>query len=139
MWYDRYVCSTRTSQQATQGITALLILLPLIFFPGLISLYRLPKFTFLAFLTCVLCWLWLISLIRRQSDRPAVFPLFLPLLSYLLISAASLFNAINPYEGANFLFLLISGVTLFWITANYIDSEKRRVRAPPRTARYCAA
>ncbi len=124
MWYDPYVCSTRTSQQATQGFTVLLIFLPLIFFPGLISLYRLPKFTFLAFFTCVLCWLWLISLIRRQENQSTVFPLFLPLLSYLLISAASLFNAINPYEGSNFLLLLISGVSLFWITANHIGSEK---------------
>ena len=124
LWYDPYVCSTRTSQQATQGITVLLILLPLIFFPGLISLYRLPKFTFLAFLTCVLCWLWLLSLIRRQENQSTVFPLFLPLISYLLISATSLFNAINPYEGSNFLFLLISGVTLFWITTNQIGSEK---------------
>ena len=124
LWYDPYVCSTRTSQQATQGITVLLILLPLIFFPGLISLYRLPKFTFLAFLTCVLCWLWLLSLIRRQENQSTVFPLFLPLLSYLLISATSLFNAINPYEGSNFLFLLISGVTLFWITANQIESAR---------------
>jgi O-antigen ligase len=63
-------------------------------------------------------------LIRRQENQSTVFPLFLPLLSYLLISAASLFNAINPYEGSNFLFILISGVTLFWITTNHIGSEK---------------
>jgi len=118
------VRSTPTSQQATQGLTVLLTLLPLIFFPGLISLYRLPKITFLAFFTCVLCCLWLLTLFRRQDKQSAIFPLFLPLLFYLLISAASLFNAINPYEGSIFLFILISGVTLFWITANHIKSEK---------------
>jgi O-antigen ligase len=107
-----------------QATTALCFLLPLVFFPGLISLYRLPKVTFLACFICLLCWLWLFSQIRRKQDRTSAFPLFLPLSVYLLISALSLYKAINLYEGSIMVFQLIAGVALFWIAANYIDSEK---------------
>jgi hypothetical protein len=99
-------------------------LLPLTFFPGLIGLYRLPKVTFLAFFTCLLCWLWSLGVIKREDQRTPRFPLLLPLLFYLLISALTLINAINPYEGSISLFQLILGVTLFWITANHIETER---------------
>ncbi len=112
------------SHRVGQGIIVLCFLLPLTFFPGLVGLYRLPKVTFLAFFTCLLCWLWSLGVIKREDERTPRFPLLLPLLFYLLISALTLINAINPYEGSISLFQLILGITLFWITANHIEAER---------------
>ena len=113
--------SAAGSEQITQGIILLCFLLPLAFFPGLISLYRLPKTTLLAFLTAVLCWLWLIGCLREQDKRTPALPLLVPIVFYLLASALSLFRSINPYEGGQFLFQIILGVSLFWATANAIE------------------
>lgn len=107
----------------TQGITILCFSLPLFFFPNLINLYRLPKVTLFALLTSLLCWLWLVDQARRKGFSPT-FPLFLPLISYLLVSALSLYRTINPLEGSMLLFLPMLGITLFWPTVNYIASEK---------------
>lgn len=115
--------SNSASGQVAQGIIVLCFLLPLVFFPGLLSLYRLPKLTLCAFLTCVLCWLWLTHTRKEQQHLPT-FPLFIPVLLYILANVLSLFNAINPYEGATFLFQLILGVALFWLAANHLDKER---------------
>ena len=109
--------------QITRGTIAACFFLPLAFFPGLISLYRLPKLALLAFFTCALCWLWLLTQIRKDSPPP-IFPLFVPIVLYVLITAASLYRSINPVEGSSPLFLLILGITLFWITVNQIGMEK---------------
>lgn len=111
-----------TSEQITQGIILLCFLLPLAFFPGLISLYRLPKTTLLAFLTAVLCWLWLISYVREKGQGTPTLPLLAPIALYLLISSVSLFSSINPYEGGQFLLQIILGVSLFWITHHHLET-----------------
>ncbi|MCZ6626160.1 MAG: O-antigen ligase family protein [Deltaproteobacteria bacterium] len=105
-----------------QGVTALCLLLPIAYFPGLINLYRLPKFTLLALLTTILLWGWCI--IRRKEARLPVLPLFFPILFYLLVSTISLFKSINPYEGLTHLLLLLLGISLFWIAANHITLER---------------
>lgn len=96
-------------------ITALVVLLPLFFFPGLVNLYRLPKDCLLAILSAVLCWLWLLD-----NRRPA-FPLFVPILSCLVFSGLSIINAVNPYEGACHLLDLLIGISLFWVITNYLN------------------
>lgn len=116
--------SASGSEQITQGIILLCFLLPLTFFPGLISLYRLPKTTFLAFLVTMLCWLWLISYLREQDKRTPTLPLLVPIMFYLLISTLSLFRSINPYEGGQFLFQIILGVSLFWITHHHLEKTR---------------
>ena len=98
------------------------MLLPIAYFPGLFSLYRLPKFTLLALLTTALLWAW--CFMRRSETRPPVFPLLFPILFYLLASTLSLFKSINPYEGSSQLFLLVLGISLFWIAATHITLEK---------------
>jgi O-antigen ligase len=111
------------SKEILRGLTLLVILLPLFYFPNLINLYRLPKETLLAFLTAVLSWLWLLNSMRKgDRERPSL-PLFITILLYLFFSGLSLSNATNLYEGARHLLNLALGITLFWITANHMDRE----------------
>jgi len=115
--------STPVARKITQGIIILCFSLPLAFFPGLINLYRLPKIALLALLTSLLCWLWLLDQSRRKASPPAL-PLFFPLLFYLLVATLSFYRTINPFQGSILFFLPILGIALFWLTVNYIDSEK---------------
>lgn len=115
--------SSSASEQITQGIILLCFFLPLAFFPGLISLYRLPKTAFLAFFTSVLCWLWLINHLRLQDRQSFTLPLLIPITLHLLIGALSLLGSINPYEGSLFLLQIILGIALFWVTANTIEPQ----------------
>ena len=124
LWGNGYVQrSSSASEQITQGIILLCFFLPLAFFPGLISLYRLPKTAFLAFFTSVLCWLCLTNHLRLQDRQSFTLPLLIPITLHLLIGALSLLGSINPYEGSNFLFLFILGIALFWVTANAIEPQ----------------
>lgn len=111
------------SKEVVRGLTLLVILLPLFYFPNLINLYRLPKEALLAFLTAVLSWLWLLNAMRHGDHRPSSLPLVIPLLLYLLFSGLSLLNAVNLYEGVRHLLNLSLGIALFWITANHLDLE----------------
>ena len=121
----RYVKrSASASEQITLGIILLCFLLPLAFFPSLISLYRLPKTAFLAFLTSVLCWLWLINHLREPDKGTPTLALLVPIMFYLLISTLSLFRSINPYEGGQFLFQIILGVSLFWVTHHHLENTR---------------
>lgn len=124
LWGNGYVQrSSSASEQITQGIILLCFFLPLAFFPGLISLYRLPKIASLAFFTSVLCWLWLTNHFRLQDRQSFTLPLLIPITLHLLTSALSLIGSINPYEGSNFLFQSILGIALFWVTANAIEPQ----------------
>ncbi len=98
-------------------VKALVVLLPLFYFPELIKIYRLPKETLLFFLSAVLCWLWLFG------NRRSTFPLLIPILSCLAIGGLSLINVINPFEGVIHLLNLFIGVSLFWGVVNHLDRE----------------
>lgn len=108
-----------------QGLKVLVGLLPLFFFPTLINLYRLPKTAFLAFFVAVLAWGWFLLVAQKKEQSPKIaLPLWLPLSLFLVINAISLRGSINPYDGSFYLLQLVLGITLFWLTANHIESKK---------------
>ena len=112
-------------REISRGLTLLVILLPLFFFPELINLYRLPKEALLAFLAAVLTWLWLLTFARQPGNGEGIrLPLLLPLTVYLVLNAISLTGALNLYEGLRHVFYVVIGLGLFWTAANAIDRER---------------
>lgn len=105
------------------GVSALCFLLPLVYFPGLIQLYNLPKFTLLACLTTLLLWSWWLHSIRWEAAQPLILPLFLPLLFALLAHILSLSRAINPYEGVFHVLVLVLGIALFWLVVHHVHAQ----------------
>jgi len=106
------------------GIIALVVLSPLIFFPSLINLYRLPKTVFISLLVTALIWLWFFLLIQEKDQKPT-FPLAVPILLYLGISALSLVKATNPYEGIFALSQEAVYIFLFWVVVNHVRSGEK--------------
>ncbi len=107
------------SEHLYYGISALVVLAPIIFFPSLISLYRLPKITFISLFVTGLLWLWLFLLFQERQEK-VVFPLVVPVTFYLSLSTLSLINAINPFEGVFALFQKVTYIFLFWLVVNQI-------------------
>src|SRR3989338_2823642 len=107
------------SEHLYYGISALVVLAPIIFFPSLISLYRLPKAVFISLCVTGLFWLWLFLLFQEREER-VVLPLAVPLTLYLSLSTLSLVNAINPFEGIFALFQKVTYIFLFWLVVNQI-------------------
>lgn len=108
------------------GLSALVVLAPIVFFPSLINLYRLPKATLITVFVASLLWLWLFLLYQGQQER-VVFPLAIPITFYLGLSTLSLVNAINPLEGIFTLFQKVTYIFLFCLVVNHvktIDSVK---------------
>lgn len=99
------------------GLLALVILAPIIFFPSLVNLYRLPKATFISVFVTGLLWLWLFLLFQEREER-VVLPLAIPVIFYLGLSTLSLINAINLFEGIFALFQKVTYVFLFWLVIN---------------------
>ncbi|MBI2987898.1 MAG: O-antigen ligase family protein [Deltaproteobacteria bacterium] len=106
------------------GITFLVALSPLAFFPSLISLYRLPKITFISLCVTALIWLWLFLLIQEKGEKP-LFPLAAPLILYLSISVLSLTQAINLFEGIFALSQKFTYILLFWLVVNHVKTKER--------------
>lgn len=107
------------SKHLYYGISALVLLAPIIFFPSLINLYRLPKAAFISLFVTGLLWLWLFLLFQEREER-AVFPLVVPVTLYLSLSTLSLVNAINPFEGIFALSQKVTYILLFWLVVNQI-------------------
>lgn len=106
------------------GIFALVVLLPLVFFPTLRDLYRLPKMALFSLAVTLLTWLWLFLFIQEKEERPR-FPLALPLALYLVFSALSLTNAVNIYQGLYRLLQDIATFSLFWLVVNQIRGKDK--------------
>jgi len=106
------------------GIMALVVLSPLVFFPSLINLYRLPKTAFISLIVTALIWLWFFLTVQ-EKERLAAFPLALPAILYLGISVLSLVNAANPYEGIFALSQEAVYIFLFWIVVNHVRSREK--------------
>ena len=106
------------------GIIALVVLCPLVFFPSLINLYRLPKTTFISLLVTAMIWLWLFLLIQEKEQK-TTFPLAIPLIVYLGVSVFSLLNATNPYEGLFALSQEAIYIFLFWLVVNHIRTSEQ--------------
>ncbi len=106
------------------AIIALVVLSPLVFFPSLINLYRLPKTTFISLLVTALIWLWFFLLIQEKDQKP-VFPLAVPILLYLGISVLSLLNAANPYEGIFAISQETIYIFLFWSVVNHLQGREK--------------
>ncbi len=106
------------------GIVALVLISPLVFFPSLINLYRLPKTAFISLLVTALIWLWFFLLIQEKDQKP-VFPLAVPILLYLGISVLSLVNAMNPYEGIFALSQEAVYIFLFWVVVNHVRTREK--------------
>lgn len=107
------------SEHLYYGISALVVLAPIIFFPSLISLYRLPKAVFISLCVTGLLWLWLFLLFQEREEG-IVLPLAVPLTLYLSLSTLSLVNAINPFEGIFALSQKVTYILLFWLVVNQI-------------------
>jgi len=112
------------SKHLYYGISALVVLAPIIFFPSLISLYRLPKAVFISLFVTGLLWLWLFLLIQEKREQ-AAFPLATPLILYLTISALSLIQAINPFEGIFALSQKLTYIFLFWLAVNHLKTKEK--------------
>jgi len=106
------------------GIVALVLISPLVFFPSLINLYRLPKAVFISLIVTVLIWIWLFLLIQEKEQR-AVFPLAIPISIYLGISVLSLIKAVNPLEGIFTLSQEAIYIFLFFIVVNYVRTREK--------------
>lgn len=106
------------------GIIILVVLAPLVFFPSLVNLYRLPKVAFISLFVAGLLWLWLLLLIQEKRDK-AAFPLATPLILYLTISAVSLIQAINPFEGVFALSQKLTYIFLFWLAVNHLKTKEK--------------
>ncbi len=106
------------------GIIALVLLSPLVFFPSLINLYRLPKIAAISLLVTALTWIWLFLLIQEKQQR-AVFPLAIPISIYLGISVLSLIKAANPLEGIFSLSQETIYIFLFFIVVNYVRTREK--------------
>src|SRR3989338_7665607 len=106
------------------GIVALVLISPLVFFPSLINLYRLPKTVFISLMVTVLIWIWLFLLIQEKEQKTA-FPLAIPLIVYLGISALSLIKATNPFEGIFALSQEAIYIFLFWLTINHVRTWEK--------------
>lgn len=118
--------SRSRANEILRGLIFLVTLLPIFYFPNIINLYRLPKETLFAFITAVLCWLWLLNKIRAGKHQSHSLALILPLCLYLLMSGLSLVNALNPMEGARDFLNLALGIALFWIAVDNADPESFR-------------
>ena len=106
------------------GIVALVLISPLVFFPSLINLYRLPKIAAISLLVTALTWIWLFLLIQEKEQR-AVFPLAIPISIYLGISVLSLTKAANPLEGIFSLSQETIYIFLFFIVVNYVRTREK--------------
>lgn len=106
------------------GIIILVVLAPLVFFPNLINLYRLPKIAFISLWVTLLIWLWLFLLIQEKREKPA-FPLAIPFILYLSISALSLIQAINLFEGIFALSQKFTYIFLFWLVVNHLKTKEK--------------
>lgn len=106
------------------GIIALVAVSPLVYFPSLISLYRLPKTVFISLMVTIFIWLWLFLLIQ-EKEKKVVFPLAIPIILYLGISGFSLIRATNPYEGIFALSQETIYIFLFWLVVNHVRERKK--------------
>ncbi len=112
------------SEHLYYGIIVPVVLAPLVFFPSLMNLYRLPKIAFISLLVATLTWLWLFLLIQEKGQR-AVFPLAIPISIYLGIAVLSLIKAVNPLEGIFSLSQETIYIFLFFIVVNYVRTREK--------------
>jgi len=106
------------------GILALITLLPVVFFPSLRDLYRLPKMTIFSLMVTLLTWLWLFLFIQDKEEKIR-FPLALPLTLSLVFSSLSLTQAVNVYQGFYRLLQDVATISLFWLVVNQIRSKEK--------------
>jgi O-antigen ligase len=112
------------SGQLFYGIIVLITVTPLLFFPSLINLYRLPKTALISSLVTLLAWLWLFLLIQENEEK-ARLPLAIPWVIYFVASLLSLIMAPNRFEGILTISEEITYVLLFWIVVNHIRTEQQ--------------
>jgi len=105
------------------GLLAFALGGPLVYAPFLGDLrlremYRYPKYALLAFVAAPLLWAAALSA-RRAGGIPAL-PLFWPVVAYVVVTLASLTQAVNLYEGAFDSARMIIALGFFWLTAVFL-------------------
>lgn len=108
------------------SLILLVTLLPLAYIPTLISLYHLPKQTFLALFAAMVLWLAARSASRQRGT--VSLPLLLPVLAYAVITFLSVARAVNPYAGLVQAAQTVTGLGLFWATATVVADDRIRLR-----------
>lgn len=105
------------------GLALTVFFVPLIFSRQTTEIYGLIKAVTLEFFSFTLLILWLIPFLRREPRAHlSASPLYLPVLSFLAVSALSLIKAANIHLGLNYLYLLLGFLILFFLLLNHIEN-----------------
>jgi len=107
------------------SIIALIILVPIVFYPRCVDVFNPVKELTTEFLIIIGLMFWGLRTINKEEIKFISTPLNLPILSFIVICVLSLIWSDSPFVTLEELPLFLAGSLLYFIIVNNINSEKQ--------------
>ncbi|GAI94698.1 unnamed protein product, partial [marine sediment metagenome] len=105
------------------SIIALIISIPLVFYPYLVRIFNPPKELVFNILVIIGLMLWKLKMVNKEEVKIVPTPLNLPVLTFMAICALSLLWSNSPMVSLLELPLFLAGPILYFVIANNIKSK----------------
>ena len=107
------------------SIIALVILVPVIFYPRLVRIFGPPKELTFEILVIMCLMFWTFKMVSQEKIKFIRSPLDFPVLAFMVICAFSLLWSNTPFISLKELPLFLTGPLLYFIITNNINNNKQ--------------
>jgi len=106
-------------------IIAMIILIPIIFYPRVIDIFHPIKTLTFSLLVIVGLMLWGFNVLKKEEFKIISNPLNIPVLFFIIICVLSLIWSNNPFISLKELPLFLAGPLLYFVIVNNIYNEQQ--------------
>jgi O-antigen ligase/Tfp pilus assembly protein PilF len=106
-------------------IIAMVVLIPIIFYPRVIGIFNPIKILTFSILVIIGLVFWGFNVLKKEEFKIISNPLNLPILSFIIVCAFSLLWSDSPFVSLKELSLFLSGPLLYFIIVNNIFNERQ--------------
>ena len=106
-------------------IIALVVLVPVVFYPRLVKIFNPPKELTFELLVIMCLIFWIFKMISREKIKFIHAPLDFPVIAFMAVCTLSLLWSDSPYITLKELPLFLAGPLLYFIVVNNVHNEKQ--------------